>query len=468
MNDQTTDRRPLKREAAETLRLAGPAIIARAGMLVMSIADTVMVGRYATADLAYLGIAWSMSTTLLVANIGLLMGTLVKTSHAFGRGDVAECGRVWRRAMPLAVVSGAAAFALCFTTEPLLRALGQSEDVVREGAIVTIAYGAGLPAVAIGVGSQFFLEGVQRPLPAMFAMLCANVVNIALNVCMIYGTDSIPALGAEGAAWATTIARWALAIMAVGYILSMRDRHRFEVWRRPRRDWPALKEQLKIGLATGVALIAESASFNGLTQMAGLLSVAALGAFSATMNLVATIFMVAIGIGVATSVRVGAAWGAGDRNGAERAGWIGLAVNTATMAIAACALAPTAAYLAGVYGLDEQARSMAAAAMRLAGLVILVDGAQAVLANALRARSDVWPTTLIQIACFWLGMLPSAWAFAFVLEMGVIGLIAGIGVGTGLSAMALAYRFHFLARSDKRQADKDATIAAPKHEAPSP
>ena len=448
--DQPDRRPPLAREVGETLRLAGPAIVARAGMLLMSIADTVMVGRYSTADLAYLGIAWSLSTTLLVANIGLLMGTLVKTSHAFGQGDFAECGHIWRRSMPLAALVGGGAFALCFLAEPLLRALGQSEAIAVEGAVVTIAYGAGLPAIAIAVASQFFLEAIKRPLPAMFAMIVANAVNIALNGAMIYGAAWVPAMGAEGAAWATTIARALLAAVAVGYILTMRSRHRFAVTTPAPWNWRALREQLRIGLATGLALMAESAAFSGLIQMAGLLGVAALGAFSATMNLLATVFMAAIGIGVATSVRVGAAWGARDIAGAQRAGWIGLGINSLAMAAIAIVLAPTAGMLAGAYGLDDRARAMAETAMQLAGVVILVDGAQAVLANALRARTDIWPTTLIQVACFWIGMLPTAWLCAFRLDMGPTGLVAGIGAGTALSAIALTFRFHCLARRDKQ------------------
>lgn len=456
MHVRTARPLPLRREIGETLRLAGPAIVARAGMLLMSIADTVMVGLYATAELAYLGIAWSLSTMLLVANIGLLMGTLVKTSHAFGGGDYAECGRVWRRGMPLALGAGVLGLALCFAAEPFLLAVGQSEDIARAGARVTIAYGVGLPAIAIVIASQFFLEGIKRPIPGMIFMLGANLVNFGLNAILIYGTDWFPAMGAVGAAWATTISRGLLALMAVFYILLMRDHIVFAVRKAARRDWPAYREQLRIGLATGAALIAESAAFNGLTLMAGLLGVAALGAFTATMNLVATVFMTAIGIGVATSVRVGAAWGSSDPAAAARAGWTGLGINTVAMAAIAVFLAPMAEVLAAAYGLDAAAQVMAARAMQLAGIVILVDGAQAVLATSLRARSDVWPTTIIQILCFWGVMLPAGWVFAFYWEWGPVGLVGGIGVGTAASTVALVWRFHTLARRDRADAMKDA------------
>ena len=448
---RTSSRPDIRAEIGETLKLAGPAIIARAGMLFMSIADTVMVGQYDTAELAYLGLAWSLSTVLLVANIGLLMGTLVKTSQAFGRKDYIECGRVWRRAMPLAVIIGSIGAFLCLEAEWLLLAVGQTPDVAAGAAPVTIAYGVGLIPIAIAVGSQFFLEGIKRPIPAMLAMMVANILNIGLNSVMIYGAGSISAMGAEGAAWATTGARTMLAAVAVGYILLMRDRGTFGMGRGFPKQWSGFGDQMKIGLATGAALIAESSAFSALTMMAGLAGVLALGAFTATMNLLAVVFMAALGIGAATSVRVGAAWGPGDKAGAERAGWIGLGVNTVAMALIAIALAPTARWIASLYGLEDAAQEMAADAMQLAGIVILVDGAQAVLANALRARGDVWPTTAIQIACFVFIMLPAAYVFTLVWTWGPVGLMSAIGLATLASTISLAARFRLLALADRRE-----------------
>lgn len=452
MSAAAAQRPPIRAEIAETLKLAAPAIIARAGMLLMAIADTVMVGHYDTAELAYLGLAWSLSTVLLVANIGLLMGTLVKTSQAFGRQDYIECGRIWRRALPLAVIIGAIGGFLCLEAEWLLLVIGQTEDVAAGAAPVTIAYGVGLVAIAIAISSQFFLEGIKRPIPAMLAMIAANILNIGLNYLLIFGADMLPAMGAEGAAWATTASRGLLAFIAVAYILMMRDRAIFGIGRGFPKQWSGFGDQMKIGLATGVALISESAAFFGLTSIAGLVSVMALGAFSATMNLLAVVFMTALGIGAATAVRVGAAWGPGDKAGAERAGWIGLGVNTVAMAIIAVALAPTARWIASLYGLEDAAQEMAADAMQLAGVVILVDGAQAVLANALRARGDVWPTTMIQIACFGFIMMPAAYLFALEWDWGPIGLISAIGFATLASTVALAARFRWLAIRDQREA----------------
>ena len=89
--------------------------------------------------------------------------------------------------------------------------------------------------------------------------------------------------------------------------------------------------------------------------------------------------------------------------------------------------------------------------MQLAGIVILVDGAQAVLANALRARGDVWPTTAIQIACFVFIMLPAAYVFTLVWTWGPVGLMSAIGLATLASTISLAARFRLLALADRRE-----------------
>ncbi|HYN39019.1 MAG TPA: MATE family efflux transporter, partial [Rhodospirillales bacterium] len=98
-------------------------MVARSGIMVMGLVDTVMVGRYAAAELAYLGIALAPITVLLLILTGLLMGTLVVTAAAFGSGDGRGCGAVWRRSLPYALALGVGASFICAFGEPLLRLL---------------------------------------------------------------------------------------------------------------------------------------------------------------------------------------------------------------------------------------------------------------------------------------------------------------------------------------------------------
>ena len=87
---------PLREHVLRTLRLAGPVMLARAGLLVMISVDTIMCGRVAAAELAYYGIALAPHLGFVLVGIGLLMGTVVVTAQTDGAGRPAECGRIWR------------------------------------------------------------------------------------------------------------------------------------------------------------------------------------------------------------------------------------------------------------------------------------------------------------------------------------------------------------------------------------
>ncbi len=97
------------RHVSELVRLAGPVIVARAGILVMAVVDVIFVGRYGTSDLAHLALGSAPFNTLVGTGAGLLIGTLVMTANAFGRGALAECGAVWQRGTIYAGLLGFAA-----------------------------------------------------------------------------------------------------------------------------------------------------------------------------------------------------------------------------------------------------------------------------------------------------------------------------------------------------------------------
>ena len=66
----------------------------------------------------------------------------------------------------------------------------------------------------------------------------------------------------------------------------------------------------RIGLAGGAAYFFETFAFAALAQAAGLLGATALAAYTMLHNIEATVFMIALGLSVATAVRVGQAVGA--------------------------------------------------------------------------------------------------------------------------------------------------------------
>ena len=441
----------IKRHVRDLMRLAAPVIVARTGLITMAIVDTVMVGRFSVQELAYLTIGMATITTLIVAMTGLVLGTLVVTAAAYGAGKPLQCGATWRRSLPFAFAIGAAGALICAFGQPLLLVFGQSPELAAAGGRVTQVIGLGLPAATIFVTSSFFLEGIKRPLPGMAMMIAANILNVVLNWILIYGHLGFAPLGALGSAWATTGVRVFLAVGLVSYITCMLpERAIYGIDRPAGGGWRSWRRQRRIGYAAGASLGVEAGAFSILSIFAGWLGPLALGAYSIVLNLIAFAFMVAIGFGSATAVRVGIAHGRGDHAEAARAGWSGLVVNTVAMGAFALIMAMFPAGLVAIYSPDPNLAALTIPAVALAAWVLMADGGQAVMANALRGRGETWVTTACHVFSYLLVMVPLSWFLALPAGRGVIGLLEGILLASIISLMLLGGRFQWLAMRDQR------------------
>ena len=432
------------RQVRELTRQAAPVIVARAGVMLLALVDTVMVGRYAAEELAVLGLALTVVTTMLLAGIGLLMGTLVLAAACWGRGDYAACGVVWRRSLVYAAALGSAMAVVCAFGEPLLLGLGQASTLAGRAAPVVLVLGLGLAPQLVFVTTQFFLEGIKRPVPGMLMMLAANGLNVGLNWLLVYGHLGLPPMGALGSAWATTVVRTFLALAAVLYVMAMADRRRFLGADPKAAAPPPARRQRRLGYASGVSIGVEGASFNTLGLFAGRLGAMPLAAYTIGLNLIAFVFMIAVGFGAATAVQVGAACGRGDRREARLAGWTGLAMTTGVMGLIALAIDAAPATIVALYTDDATLARTTLPVIAFIALVVVADAGQGVMAAAVRGLGDTWVASGLHAAAFVLVMLPAGWLLAIAAERGAVGLFEAMLVGCAAAWAVLAWRFRRL------------------------
>lgn len=418
----------------ELFHLAWPTVIARAGILTMGLVDVVMVGRYDTRELAYASLGTSLFVPLLVTGVGLMIGVVAMTAQSSGAGRDAECGIIWYRALPWAALVGAVSAIVCLFGEALLSLFGQTPEMARGGGEVALMLAPGLFAYTFFVASTFFLEGLKRPGPGMIAMLTANLLNIALNWVFIYGNLGAPAMGAVGSALTTSAVRIFLAVALVAYILRMKDRQRFGIAGLPGRSdlagwWSASRRQRRIGYAGGVSVGFETSAHAALVQIAGLLGVLPVAAYSIAYNVEAVLFMAALGIGAATAVLVGTAWGRGDVSGARLAGWVGLGTTATCMALAGLAIVVFRVPIVSGYTPDSELVALAAPLLVFVAVIIVLDGSQMTVAQAVRGLGDTWNATWRYGIAFWGVMVPLAWMLGIGLGYGVRGLLVAVGIG---------------------------------------
>lgn len=434
-------RKRIRRHVSEVLRLSWPVIVARSSVMAMALVDTVMVGRFSTTELAFLSIGLVPFVPVYLIMLGMVMGTVVMSAAAFGRGDFKECGAVWRRSLPYAAVLGLFGCLISCFGEKLLQIGGQSAEMASHGGQVMFILGLGLPAYLVTITSSLFLEGIKKPKPAMVLIIIANIINIGLNWVFVYGHMGVPAMGAVGSAITTTTIRCLLAIVIVAYILRMSSHRKFGVRLFPSGGWRKWKQQRRVGYSSAFSIGGESVGFACIGLFAGWLGEVTLAAYTIAHNLIAMAFMVSLGIASATVVRVGIAKGCVDTVEMKLAGWTGLAVNTIFMGMIGVGFGVFPEILASVYTNDSAVIIESVPLIIICGFVIIADGGQAVMINALRGAGGIWGPALIQNFSFLLVMVPLGWWLAIKNNYGAIGLYEAILIATIVSLLLLSFRF---------------------------
>lgn len=442
---------PATRSATkELLTLAWPVVLARIGIMTMGLTDAIVVGNYASRELAFHSLAWAPHSIIVVTAVGLLFGVQVMTARFLGEGRRLEVGAVLRRGIVYALQIGIAACIALIAVGPWLLGQMHLDTGLAEGAgPALIVLALSMPAYLVSVAAQFFLEALGKPKPGMVAMWVANAVNLGLNLLLVPDILGIGLHGATASCWATFAARAALAIFLVIYILRLPEARALGVFNKPTPDPKAAAEQRKIGYGGGSSYFIEVAAFAAMTFIAGQLGANETAAWAVVLNISAIVFMVPMGLSSATAVLVGRAYGSGRSEAVLRAGLVGIAVVTALTLIVALLVWPSAHLLVGAYNRDPALLAIAAPAVVLATLFFVADGIQVVAAQANRAAGDVWWPTIMHFVAYGGIMMPLGWVLAH--QIGVDGLVWAVIIASLVSSTLLTGRFVRVARRAQAQ-----------------
>jgi MATE family multidrug resistance protein len=440
---------PLRAELAELLKLSGPVVIARLGIMAMGLSDAIVVGRYSAIQLGYHALAWAPTSVVVTMCIGLLTGCQVMTSRAIGEGRRHEAGAVLRRGLRYSLWIGVICTAVLLLCGPLfLHSIGLERDLADGSSKVLLVFALSLPGYAVSVAASFWMEGLSRPGPGAWAMWIANAVNLGLDLLLVPGHFGLPALGAMGGAWATTGARTFLSIFMLIYIARMPEARVLGVFDKPGRDRAAEAEQRRIGFGAGASNFFEVASFASMNIIAGWIGGLAVAAWAIVLNVAAIVFMAPLGLSTAAAVRVGRAYGARDPAGVNRAAGVAFAVTAAFGVAVTLVVWPCARLFSGAYTSNPQTLALAIPALMLSCGMFLPDALQVVAAQSLRARGDVWLPTGTHLTSYILIMMPLAYYLGIPRHMGILGLVWAIVIASFVSGGLLLARFWMLSRRD--------------------
>ena len=415
----------------------------------MGVVDTAVVGRAGAVPLAGVGLGNTLFFTVAVLGIGLMMGLDPLIAQAFGAGDAARARKLLWQGGSLSVIA-ALALALPMALLPLTFVPFGVEPAVAEVAGTFILWRLpGLPFLFLYVGGRGYLSSAGHTRPMVVATVVANLLNLPLSVLLVFGgavlpawagpLRQLPALGGGGAAISSSLS---LVVQSAILLAAIRavpappvPRHE----RRPDRD--ELLRAARVGLPSGLHMVAEVAFFSLAGVLAARLGAEPMAAHQLALAMATLTFTVTVGIGNAGSIRVGTFVGARDRAGARRAGLTAFGAAGAFMACTGLVFLAAPGVLARLMTDEPAVAAAAVPLLRIAAAFQVFDGLQgagpACCAAPASPASRSWPTWSAT------GCWPPrrCSGSSTVLDLGVAGLWWGFVVGLVSVSAALLWRF---------------------------
>ncbi len=428
-------------EGRASLRLAVPLIVGQLSQMLMSLTDTLMIGRVGVTELAAATFANSLIYLPMMFGIGMATAVSIRVSQARGADDPAAARAALRHGLQIAVVLGALTLLAAWALLPFLGTFRQTPEVTaRAPGYLLLVAGSMIPAMA-AMAVKNHADAMNRPWPAFWITFGSVLLNVAFNAIFIFGHLGAPAMGLEGAGVATVLARIVgLAGLLVWCVRSpgLRKWVPYRWFRRPRAK--AVRGLLRVGLPTSLQLLAEVSAFVVATLMIGTLGEAALASHQVAISCAATVFMVPLGLSMALTVRIGEAWGAREDFRMRRillSGWLLGAVFTLFSAAGFLAFRRE---IAGGFLEEPAALEVAAGLLVVAAAFQFCDSMQIIAAGVLRGLNDVKVPAWIAFGAYWGLAIPLGGWLAFVVGQGVEGVWWAITLGLTLTAILLGRR----------------------------
>jgi MATE family multidrug resistance protein len=444
----TASSRPWRTELRATLALAWPLMLANLTMQLIQATDVILLGWLGPTQLAAAALALSLSFGMVLFALGVLTAASPMIASALGARSnaVREVRRTFRQSLWAAALMAGPTLIVLWNAEPIILAFGQSPELAHLAAWFLRGYMWVIPPWMLFQVMRNFVSAMERPGWVLVISTVGIPLNALVSWSLIFGHFGLPALGLIGGGIGSSIVWTAMALALAIVILTDRQFRRFHLFGRFwRPDWPRFRQLFRLGGPIGLTMGFEGGVFSAAAYLMGLFGAPSVAAHQIALQIAATTFMVPLALGQAATVRVGLAYGRGDRDGITLAGWTAFGLGTMFMALMAGLMFAFPRGLITLFLADtpENAAvsSLGVSFLLIAALFQIVDGAQVVGAGMLRGLHDARVPMIYALFGYWAIGLGVGIGLAFALEWRGTGIWTGLAAGLGVVAILMIWRW---------------------------
>ncbi len=421
----------------EVFHLAWPIVVATGGETMMSLVDTKLVGGLGPAALGGVGVGAMFMHLGYSLAYGGMRAVKVQTAHAVGEGRPQDGQRYAQAGILLGVAVGAVMFVVGRDISWLLRLIGIEEELIGPACTFASAVTFGSIGSMVVLALQQHRQALGDTRTPMVVGLCANVINAVLAYSLIYGHLGLPALGVQGAGYATASCEYFECIVLGGLLL--RDMRRSRKSTLPLRE--ATRGVLELGLPTAAQFGGETLAFSAFTAVLGSMPSSEIASHQISLAVIRTSFLPGIAIGEAGSILVGRSLGERRIDQADRATMAALRLAVGLMAAAGLVFAVFGGAIARVFSTDADVIRITQRLLLVAAVFQVLDAINIVLRGALRGAKDVKAVAFIGTAVVWTCVPTAAYVLGKLAGLGAFGGWLGFIAETVFSAAFFGLRY---------------------------
>lgn len=434
------------------LSIGIPIMIGQLGMIILSFADTMMVGHHSTSELGAASFVNNIMNLVIITGTGFSYGLTPIVGGMFGRKQLPEAGQALRCSLlanTLAAVIMMAALTILYFN---LANIGQPDELLLYMRPYYLVLLASLPFVMLFNAFKQFTDSITETRTSMWILLSGNLLNIIGNYILIYGKMGVPEMGVVGAGVSTLISRIVMVGIFLAVFLCKRSMQQYREgffslgWSRQ-----LVRRLTTLGTPIALEMGMETASFSLSIIMVGWLGTIALASHQVMSTISQFTFMVYYGLGAAVAVRTSYFHGQGDTTNTRHVVTAGLRL----MVMLEILLGGIIFLLRkdiGSWFTDSAEVSASVLTLMLPFFIYQFgDGLQINYANALRGIADVKPLMVIAFIAFFVISLPVGYLCGFVMGYGLVGVWMAFPFGLTSAGIMMWWRFRKMMNLANRQ-----------------
>lgn len=421
--------------------LSIPMILEMVMESLFAVVDIFFVGKLGVHAVATVGLTESVLTIIYSIAIGLSMAATAIVARRIGEKKPKEASAAAFQAILVCSLFAVAVAVLGVVyAKQMLALMGGEPEVIELGYRYTqIIFGGNVCVMLLFLINGIF-RGAGNAAVAMRTLWIANAINIVLDPILIFGLGPIPAMGLEGAAWATTTGRGIGVIYQFYILFNGKSIIKF-YWDSLKMNWKTVLTIVKVASGGMGQFLIESASWIFLMRIISESGSVALAGYTIAVRIIIFALLPAFGLSNAAATLVGQNLGALQPGRAEKSAWLAAHLTAIFLGFCAIIFIAGAGFFIGIFNQEEGVIAVGTMGLTIICLGYVFFGYGMVMSQSLNGAGDTKTPTIINLAILWGFQIPFAYLLAKTFGLGATGVFIAIAVSHSLHAVVSTWVF---------------------------